>query len=263
MLDFSSIISSVLSNLLQTWYLIPLLLIIMFFKSPFGKGLLGEILVNFVVKVRLDKQKYHLIKNITLPTVDGTTQIDHIVVSEFGLFVIETKNMNGWIFGDEKQKNWTQKIYKNTNKFQNPLHQNHKHVKTIESILGVNNSKIFSVIVFVGDNTFKTKMPENVTYAGGLIRYIESKTDKIISYHEMNSIISSIETGRLSQTLNTHREHVIHVKNIIKEKEKTNVCPKCKSELVLRVAKQGTYKGNKFYGCINYPKCRYTAQINS
>jgi restriction system protein len=223
MLDFSTIFISILSNLLQVWYLIPLLLIIIFLKSPLGKGLLGEMLVNFAVNVRLDKQKYHLIKNITLPTVDGTTQIDHIVVSEFGLFVIETKNMNGWIFGDEKQKNWTQKIYKNTNKFQNPLHQNHKHVKTIESILGVDNSKIFSVIVFVGNNTFKTKMPENVTYAGGLIRYIESKTDKIISYQEMNSIISSIEAGRLSQTLNTYREHVMHVKNIIREKEKTNV----------------------------------------
>ncbi|WP_428746064.1 nuclease-related domain-containing protein, partial [Sulfurimonas sp.] len=107
MLDLSTVFSSILASLIQVWYLIPLALIILFFKSPFGKGLLGEMLVNFAANIRLDKQKYYLIKNVTLPTEDGTTQIDHIVVSEFGIFVVETKNMKGWIFGDEKQKNWT------------------------------------------------------------------------------------------------------------------------------------------------------------
>jgi len=261
MLDLSAVFTSVLASLVQVWYLIPLALIILFFKSPFGKGLLGEMLVNFAVNVRLDKQIYHLIKNVTLPTEDGTTQIDHIVVSEFGIFVIETKNMKGWIFGDEKQKIWTQKIYKHTSKFQNPLHQNYKHVKTIESALGIDHSKIFSVIVFVGDSTFKTEMPENVTYAGDFIGYIKSKTDKIIPHSEVNKIISAIESGRLSRTLKTHREHIKHVQNIVKEKENTNLCPKCGSELVLRVAKQGANKGNEFYGCSNYPKCRHTATV--
>ena len=208
MIDFSTIISSVLSNLMQFWYLIPIILILMFFKSPLGKGLLGEMLVNFAVNVRLNKQKYHLLKNITLPTDDGTTQIDHIVVSQYGIFVIETKNMKGWIFGDEHQKTWTQKIYKHTTKFQNPLHQNYKHTKTIESALNINADKIFSLIVFVGDSTFKTKMPKNVTYAGGFIRFINSKTEKLLSEKEVETVISMIEAGRLSKTFKTHREHV-------------------------------------------------------
>ena len=261
MLDFPAIFASVLASLIHVWYLIPLVLVILFFKSPFGKGLLGEMLVNFAVNIRLDKQKYHLVKNVTLPTEDGTTQIDHIVVSEFGIFVIETKNMKGWIFGDEKQKTWTQKIYRHTSKFQNPLHQNYKHVKTIESALGIDPGKIFSVVVFVGDSTFKTKMPENVTYAGGFIRYIKSKTDKIISPDEVDQIVSAIESGRLSRTLKTHRDHVRHVQNIVKEKENTGLCPKCGSELVLRVVKQGANKGNEFYGCSSYPKCRHTAKV--
>jgi len=261
MLGFSAIFTSVLSGLFQVWYLIPLVLIILFLRSPFVKGFLGEMLVNFAVNVRLDKQKYHLIKNVTLPTEDGTTQIDHIVVSEFGIFVIETKNMRGWIFGDEKQKTWTQKIYKYTKKFQNPLHQNYKHIKTIETGLGIDHGKIFSVIVFVGDSTFKTEMPKNVTYASGFIRYIESKTDKIITQTEVNQIVTVIESGRLPQTLKTHREHVKHVRNIVKEKENTNFCPRCGSKLVLRIAKQGVNKGNKFYGCSNYPKCRYMKTV--
>jgi len=97
MIDFSTII-------------LPIILVLIFFKSPFGKGLLGEILVNFTINMRLDKQKYHLLKNITLPTDNGTTQIDHVVISQYGIFVIETKNMRGWIFGNEHQKTWTQKI---------------------------------------------------------------------------------------------------------------------------------------------------------
>ena len=255
-------ISTILAPLLQVWYLLPIALIILFFKSPFGKGLIGEMLVNFAVNVRLDKQKYHLVKNVTLPTEDGTTQIDHIIVSEFGVFVIETKNMKGWIYGGEKQKTWTQKIYKHTTKFQNPLYQNYKHVKTIESALGIEHSKIFSVIVFVGDSTFKTEMHDNVTYSGGFIRYIKSKTDKIISQEEVKKIVSMIESGRLSRTLKTHREHVKHVQNIVKEKKNQNSCPKCGGELLLRVAKQGVNKGNEFYGCSSYPKCRYTQKAN-
>ncbi len=97
----------------------------MFFKTPIEKGIAGEFLVNLAINSRLYKKKYHLLKNVTLPTEDGTTQIDHIIVLQYGIFVIETKNMKGWIFGEEHQRTWTQKIYKHTSKFQNPLHQNY------------------------------------------------------------------------------------------------------------------------------------------
>jgi restriction system protein len=69
----------------------------------------GEFLVNTAARLFLPKDEYHLIKNVTLPTDDGTTQIDHIIVSRYGVFVIETKNMKGWIFGSANQRTWTQK----------------------------------------------------------------------------------------------------------------------------------------------------------
>ena len=254
-------ISTILAPLLQFWYLLPIVIIVAFFRTSTGKGIIGEFLVNVAAKLQLDKNQYHLIKNVTLPTEDGTTQIDHIIVSEYGIFIVETKNMKGWIFGDEKQKFWTQKIYKHTNKFQNPLHQNYKHIKTIQNALNIEQNKIFSVIVFTGDSTFKTDMPENVKHGIGYIDYIKSKTLKIISKEEVIKIISLIESGRLSRSFKTHREHVKHVKSIVKEKEKRNLCPKCGSELILRVAKKGANVGNQFYGCSNYPKCKYTAQL--
>lgn len=252
-MDFSSILNSVLSNFA---YFIPLVLFIWIAKTPWFKGILGEFIVNTAVRFFLDTQKYHLIKNVTLPTEDGSTQIDHIIVSEFGVFVIETKNMKGWIFGLEHQKQWTQKIFKHTSKFQNPLHQNYKHTKTLSSCLDINEDKLFSVIVFVGDSTFKTNMPENVTYARGLIRFIKSKKSSIISSKESIEITERIQSGRLKSSIKTHRAHAKHVQEIKNKEPIKKQCPKCGNSLILRTAKKGANAGNQFWGCTQYPKCK-------
>ena len=148
------------------------------------KGWIGEVITNLQSRLFLDKKEYHLIKNVTIPTQDGTTQIDHIIVSGFGVFVIETKNMKGWIFGGEHQKTWTQQIYKHRNKFQNPLHQNYKHTKELERLLNLNPSILFSVVMFVGECEFKTPMPENVTTPGGYIKFIKSKKEELLTEEE-------------------------------------------------------------------------------
>lgn len=107
-----------LGAITQFWYIIPLLLFIAILKSLCFKGIFGEFLVNKLLS-QLPESDYTLVKDVTLPAEDGTTQVDHIVVSKFGIFVVETKNMKGWIFGSKTQKQWTQKIYRHTSKFQN------------------------------------------------------------------------------------------------------------------------------------------------
>ncbi|SDX58940.1 Topoisomerase DNA binding C4 zinc finger [Collimonas sp. OK242] len=254
-MDFTPIFGQVFHSL---WYLIPLLLVAAVVKSPWFKGVMGEAIVNISAKFFLDRETYHLIKNVTLPVDDGTTQIDHIIVSKFGIIVIETKNMKGWIFGDAKQKMWTQKIYKHTTKFQNPLFQNYKHTKALEALLDLDNSVIHSVVVFVGDSTFKTPMPENVTQAGGYIRYIKSMNQQVLDTSQVANAIERIQTGRKPASFNTSREHVKHVKSIVAEKANNNACPKCGSELILRTVKSGVNAGSQFKGCAKFPACRYT-----
>lgn len=238
------------------WYLLPLLVLATLLKSAWFKGAVGEFMVNLAAKWLLDSKAYHLIKNVTLPTEEGTTQIDHIIVSPYGIFVVETKNMKGWIFGNERQKTWTQKIYKHTQKFQNPLHQNYKHVKTIEALLGLKPEQIHSVVVFVGDSTFKTDMPKNVTHGLGYIRYIKSKRDVLLSDDEVATVIEKINSGRLAPSLRTQSKHVNHVKELVREKEEGTLCPKCGSEMVLREIKKGVHVGKQFWGCVRFPKCR-------
>jgi restriction system protein len=257
-MDFTPIISLLIEKL---WYLLPLAILAAIMKSAWFKGAVGEFIVNLSAKLFLDKQTYHLIKNVTLPTDDGSTQIDHVIVSKYGVFVVETKNLKGWIFGSANQKMWTQKIFRHSNQFQNPLHQNHKHVKTLEALLELAGHQIFSVVVFVGDSTFKTEMPENVTYGSGYIRYIKSKTQIVLAEPEVEEITLKISSGRLRPSFKTNREHVKHVKTIVADKGNSKTCPKCGSEMALREAKQGQNTGKKFWGCSNFPKCKFVINI--
>ncbi|MBD3642463.1 MAG: NERD domain-containing protein [Marinobacter sp.] len=238
------------------WYLIPLAILAAVIKSPWFKGKAGEAIVNLSARLFLDKTRYHLIKNVTLPTEDGTTQIDHIIVSRYGVFVVETKNMKGWIFGSEKQRYWTQKIFKSSHKFQNPLHQNYKHVKTLQSLLGLGDEQVHSLVVFVGDATFKTPMPENVTYGGGYIRFIKAQTEEMLSDIEVRKVIEAIESGRLAATFGNYRNHVTHVKEIVTKKDSEPRCPKCQGNMVRRKVKRGSNVGQEFWGCKSFPKCR-------
>ncbi len=194
------------------------LIIIGIVQTAWFKGVLGEFIVNVALSLQLDKKKYQLLKNVMLPTEDGSTQIDHIIISRHGIFVVETKNMKGWIFGSARQKQWTQKIFKHTYTFQNPLHQNYKHIKVLSSCLNMHESKLFSVVVFVGDSTFKTNMPSNVTHAGGLIRFIKSQTESILSNTEIRKTIAKISKVRLRANIKNNRAHVQHVKAIKNKK---------------------------------------------
>lgn len=198
----------VLGLLRSFWWLIPFLLLGLFLGSSFGKGIVGELLVRFSLRRGLDRDVYHKVHDVTLMTATGTTQIDHVVVSPFGVFVIETKNMKGWIFGRETDANWTQSIYGNKRRFENPIRQNYKHVKAIEELLGVPASTIHSVVVFIGDAELKTPMPEFVTKGTSFIGYIRKFYEPVFAGSEVDRLVQRLGTGRLPRTWAVHRAHV-------------------------------------------------------
>ena len=206
----------------------PVILVLSFLKTPWFKGVCGEFYVHLLAKTKLKEPEFHVLKNVTLPAGDGTTQIDHIIVSKYGVFVIETKNMKGWICGDAHQRMWAQKIYKYSEKFLNPLHQNYKHVETLKSILGLNDQQIFSIVAFVGNSTFKTDMPENVTYGSGFIKLIKSKDQRVLFDADVQMILAKIETERLTPSRETTRAHISHVKQIVEEKQNGASGSKCR-----------------------------------
>ncbi len=217
---FLKILESVWNNpqtMKLIWVVLPLIILGALMKIPAFKGWIGEMFLHFGLKWLLPKQKYHLFHNVTLPTDDGTTQIDHVVVSEQGIFVIETKNMKGWIFASQNSKVWTQQIYRHKSKFQNPLRQNYKHTKTLAEILGLPDEKLHSMIAFVGGATFKKEKPGNVL-TGGWAGYIKSFRDRILSPEEVVRCCEQISENRLEASWQTHRQHVAHVKELVADK---------------------------------------------
>lgn len=160
----------------QLYWLLGLILFVSVLRSAWFKGALGEWIVNVILQLSFKQPDYYLFKDVLLPTDKGTTQIDHILLSRYGIFVIETKNMKGWIFGKENHPKWTQQIYKHKFYFQNPTYQNFKHKRALESVLDLDGANVKSIVVFVGDAKFKTKMPTYVIYSSGLRRFIKTFT---------------------------------------------------------------------------------------
>jgi restriction system protein len=112
------------------------------------KGWAGEIQGTIAKKIFLDSRIYVDLNNVTIPASNGTPQIDHVIVSRYGVFVVEDKNMDGWIFGDSKSPRWTQSIFGNKFRVQNPLHQNYRHIKALSDFLAIDEGKFFSAVMF-------------------------------------------------------------------------------------------------------------------
>jgi len=255
-----------------------ILFVIKKLKSPTAKGRFGEFMVKNVSFLRLPKDIYTKLNDVTIPDgQEGTTQIDHVVISQYGLFIIETKNYKGWIFGSENQSQWTQVHYKQKHKFQNPLRQNYKHTETLRQYLELSKESIFSVVAFVGDAEFKkgTK-PDNVFMTGGsAMAYIKSKRIKYFSEETCLKIKNDIEQMALGNTREIRENHVNYVKgkqnknndccleDVLAPETKSDqsACSKCGSPMVKRTAKRGANAGNQFWGCSTYPKCRNVISI--
>lgn len=225
-----------------------------------NKGDIGESRISILNESGLDENHIGL-DNILIPLPDGgTTQIDHIVVSPYGLYIIETKNMDGWIYGNEYDSQWTQVLYKQKNTFQNPLRQNYKHCQVIASALNIDNSLVHSVIVFIGDGEFKTPLPSNVCNGGAAyLDYIKEPREARIPLPELPRLIAAIQKLSLENTAENCIRHIAYVEQIRSEPR----CPRCGGKMEKRIAKNGPHAGKAFYGCSKYPRCHGTRPIEA
>lgn len=225
-----------------------------------NKGDIGESRISILNEIGLDENHIGL-DNILIPLPDGgTTQIDHIVVSPYGLYIIETKNMGGWIYGNEYDSQWTQVLYKQKYTFQNPLRQNYKHCQVIASALNLDNSLVHSVIVFIGDSEFKTPLPANVLNGGtAYLDYIKQPREARIPLPELPRLIAAIQKLRLENSAENHTRHIAHIEQIRSEPR----CPRCGGKMEKRIAKNGSHAGQAFYGCSKYPHCHGTRPIEA
>jgi len=220
------------------------------------KGQIGELKTRIQLGISLNSKTYRRFHDVFAPSGNGTTQIDHLVVSQFGVFVVETKNLKGWIYGDAYQSTWTQTIYRSKHKFQNPLRQTHRQKKVLAELLNLDEHKIFPIISFVGNCKFKTKMPPNVL-RGGVGKYSKDFQDPIINGLELTRLTSRIEELQSNSKIHLNE----HIESLNARHSSTVTCPKCGSPLLERETKRGINVGSRFLGCKEYPKCRFTRDL--
>lgn len=173
----------------------------------------GEAAVREALALNFSSPSYHLLNNVTLPIKDGTTQVDHILVSRYGIFVIETKHYAGSISGDPYAAEWTQVRFTKQYKFQNPIRQNYLHVAAVAELLEfLPSEQIHSVVVFTGDATFKTERPPQVVTLGELIALIDKYSAERLTQNRMHFCVGRLECHRKAISGQTDVEHVEHLR---------------------------------------------------
>lgn len=257
-----------------------------FWSMQFDKGSQGEYLIWDSLQQLPGYKKF--LFNCYLPKRNGeSTEVDLILLHESGIYVFESKNYSGWIFGTETQQYWTQSLpgrYGQAHKvkFFNPILQNQAHLKWLGEYLGIDSHFFYSCIVFGDECTLK-----DITLTSGR-HYVTNRSNLFaaISSHIQLSItklspeqIDSLYAKLFPLTQVDAEQRAQHIKEVKEIQHKQEVaaqapvasaqgsqdgfCPLCGGRLVLRTATRGANAGNKFWGCSNFPKCRYIKNISS
>ena len=239
-------------------------------NSPEAKGKQGETRVSSIL-CQLPKE-YSVLNDVVLKTEKGTTQIDHVVVSPYGVFVIETKNYSGTIYGDDNQRQWTQLIitdvryrrkwyktytYVTKNRFYNPVKQSLSHLYEIKKNLSEwHQLKIVPIVVFTGSADLSNVQSNNyVVYDTDLVSTIQRFQTICLSSQAVQNVIERLSEKNMRDVVDnkTHVQNISTTKIEFERKIESGICPKCGGTLVQRNGRYGS-----FYGCSNYPNCKFT-----
>jgi len=234
------------------------------FTRESGARRLGERGERFVGDYldTLDSSEYRVLNDIVIGGGGKTTQIDHVVICKRGVFVIETKNYDGWIYGRECDEEWTQVFFKRKHRFYNPLLQNAGHIRALRHLLSpMGDIPIHSVVAFTGESTLKVSTAlGNVVKERQLLAHIQTSGSECLSADMRDEVFGKIASanrgGRLARL--EHVDFAIERKKEAKRAVLSGVCPRCGGTLLQRNGKFGP-----FVGCTNYRNgCRFTTKQN-
>lgn len=224
-----------------------------------SKGDFGEKRVARILR-KLPKE-YIIVNDVLIPAIgENTTQIDHIVVSEYGVFVIETKNYSGIIYGGENADVWTKNVYGNKYSMPNPIRQNKLHVAAVAAVLNSLHiaCNVHSIVAFSPYADISAVVDYgDIVYFEDLPYAISQYDHKQLTAEQVQTIVQKLQNINIVDK--KQREmHVRNVRQSLNEKEykiENGICPRCGGRLIRR---SGTY--GSFYGCSNYPKCKFTTK---
>lgn len=222
-----------------------------------AKGKVSEGL-SYLKMLRLSDE-YIIINDLLFSDHGHSTQIDHIIISPYGIFVIETKGYKGWILGGEDSEYWIHSLYNSKYQFYNPVRQNDGHVRFLRRLLkDYGDIPIIPIVVFNNSATIKVNVFNHwVINRRNLLDTIRQYDTIAISDNDIDSIVKLIQDNTKTDST-SKKQHIKYTKeqhNQAEIRRRNNICPNCGGQLVKRNGKYGS-----FYGCSNYPKCKYTTR---
>lgn len=235
--------------------IIAVVIIILLFRLIPTKGKVGEKRVASILK-RLPEDDYKVLNDLLLSSNGYSTQIDHIVVSTYGIFVIETKFYQGWIYGGENGEYWTQNIYGNKYLLRNPIHQNQGHIRALKFLLKeYGNIPYISIVAFSRQASLGVDAHTPVIYWDEIPRIINQFENRVLTQSQTRNISNFLRAHNVEDK-DAKKQHIANVRHNELKRDiavSNGICPRCGGTLTLRQGKYG-----KFYGCSNYPRCNYT-----
>lgn len=232
------------------WLIMAFFILIIIIFSVFGSKIIGWFGEHWTKQElnKLPKDKYKIFNNVLIKENDNTCQIDHIVVSQYGIFSIETKQYNGYITGNKYDKYWIRYAGKKKYYYTNPIRQNYGHKKALSLLLNIDESKILNIVCIPSNARLKIEHDGELVRINALIDKIKSYTDVIIDNED--EIVDKIVISNITD-IKIKKEHIKNIRDNIIDKD-INKCPKCGCPLIKKTGKYGT-----FIGCSNYPKCKF------
>ncbi len=211
----------------------------------------------------LDCGDYRVYNDLLVRNGNYTTQVDHIIISRYGVFVLETKNVHGKVYGGGNAEFWKQYLpdtgyrrygFTQEHQLRNPIWQNDGHIKTLRRLVFGNDVPVYGIVVFPSDTDINVTAEQPVLNMYNVVPYIKQYRDVVLSSDQMGfyrrrllEVISISESDRKEHLCNVYRN-----KERRDEAVASGRCPRCGGRLVLRNGRYG-----QFYGCSNYPKCNY------
>lgn len=233
-----------------------------FSASPESMGEQGERTVSYFLS-DLPYQDYMVFNDLLLVSGNYTTQIDHLVLSRFGVFVIETKNYHGKIYGSDNMEYWRQYLpdagyrrYGNTqeHKFRNPVWQNEGHIKALRRLVLGNDIPIVGILVFPPSAVLRGTVNYPVLRMNSVARFILSCREEVLTKEQVeglrNRLLEVVSTG-VADRMN-HLDNVYRNQGRRDDAVANGKCPRCGADLIVKRNRYGL-----FYGCSNYPGCKY------
>lgn len=153
------------------------------------KGKKGEEKMRAIL-ARLSPNQFLLRFNLHLPVHGKSTEVDAVVFSRFGIFVIEGKDWSGDVYGEQDDKFWTVRYSGGKHDKVNPLRQNDRHITALQAVTGLPRGAFHSLVVFTDNAKFKDVLPDNVIHLDELKSYIASRREEILSEGDVTQAIA-------------------------------------------------------------------------